>query len=63
MSTAVSAGVEDIIAELQREAATNIALALRAPKYRRHDSRIYKERATVALDAAKLLEAEFALDA
>jgi hypothetical protein len=50
------AGVEALVAELHREAATALAQAVRCPKHLRHDARIYKERAAVALEAVTYLE-------
>jgi len=61
MSTKTEAGIQEIIDELHRSAARNIALAedsaARYP-WRRHDVRIYRERAEDDLAAARhLMEA------
>lgn len=52
--------IEFIIDGLHRDAAMNIALAERSPQHRRHDARIYKERAQAALQAVAHLEGELA---
>jgi hypothetical protein len=61
MSTEVAKTIEEMIDELHREAATAIAQAAdsqaRFP-HRRHDVRIYRERAEAALQAVKHLEGE-----
>ena len=61
MSTETRQSVEEIIAELLRDAAMNLALKAdseaRYP-WRRHDARIYAERAEAALRAVKHLEGE-----
>lgn len=55
--------LESMIDELHREAARELALAAdseaRFP-WRRHDARIYRERAEVALQSVKHLEQELA---
>jgi hypothetical protein len=61
MTTATAQTISEMIDELHRDAARNLALAFdseaRFP-WRRHDPRIYRERAQVALQAAAhLMEA------
>lgn len=58
MSTETRRNVEAVIDELHRDAARNIALAERSPKHRRHDARIYRERAEAALQAVAHLVGE-----
>jgi len=59
MSTETRKSLEDVIAELHREAATALAMVdwtQREKPWRRHDVRIYRERAETALQAVKHLE-------
>lgn len=58
MSTATSQTVEGLIDELHRSAARNIALKNQSEidfPWRKHDARIYGERAEADLAAARLL--------
>jgi hypothetical protein len=63
MSTETRKSVEELIAELHYSAARNIALAEQSrieTPWRRHDVRIYRERAEADLLAVQHLEKELA---